>query len=226
MHWPPAGPEHRTDFPIGEIIGQTVNLGHIFREDRNFEVPPDNWESKKVAIVGGGVAGLTAAWKFKKQNFYDFVLFELEKEVGGTARSGQGDPVPYPWGAHYLPVPFEENRDLRELLSEMQILIDGEGSAEIIPEQYLCREPEERVFYKGRWYEGLYLNAGASDEDKRQFAGFQKQIDRWVNFRDASGKIGLLFCRSKIVQMIRRQLTWIKFPLASGSGRADSIRNA
>src|SRR5438477_8064806 len=82
-------------FPDGEIVGQSVSLGHILREYRNFEVPADKWESKKVAIIGGGVAGLTAAWKFKKENFNDFVLLELEKEIGGTARSGQGDPVPY-----------------------------------------------------------------------------------------------------------------------------------
>ena len=58
----------------------------------------------------------------------------------------------------------------------------------IVKEQFLCREPEERVFYKGRWYEGLYLNVGAVDDDKRQFAEFQKQIDFWVNWRDANGK--------------------------------------
>ena len=58
----------------------------------------------------------------------------------------------------------------------------------IIKEQYLCREPEERVFFKGRWYEGTYLNAGASEEDKRQYGEFQKQIDYWVNWKDGSGK--------------------------------------
>ena len=48
---------------------------------------------RHLLIIGGGVAGLTAAWKFRKENFTDFVLLELEKEVGGTARSGRGDPV-------------------------------------------------------------------------------------------------------------------------------------
>ena len=176
-------------FPDGEIVGQNVSLGHVLREGKAFEVPQDNWRSVKVAIVGGGVAGLSATWKFSRQNFIDFVLLELEKETGGTSRSGTGDLVGYPWGAHYLPVPFQENTELIELLDEMS-LTDGQGlnGDVIIKEQFLCREPEERVFYKGRWYEGLYLNAGASDEDRRQFAEFQKQIDRWVNWRDASGR--------------------------------------
>src|SRR5258707_14177527 len=47
---------------------------------------------------------------------------------------------------------------------------------------------KQRVFYKGRWYERLYLNIGAGEEDKRQFGEFQKRIDYWVNWRDASGK--------------------------------------
>lgn len=176
-------------FPDGEIVGQSVSLGHILRENRNFEVPVDKWETKKVAIIGGGVAGLTAAWKFKKAHFNDFVLLELEKEIGGTARSGKGDPVGYPWGAHYLPVPFQENTELISLLDEMSLL-EGRGpNGEVIAkEQYICREPEERLFYKGRWYEGLYLTAGASDDDKRQYAGFQKQIDHWVNWRDTKGR--------------------------------------
>jgi hypothetical protein len=176
-------------FPEGEIVGASASLGHVLRENRSFEVPAGNWQTTKVAIIGAGVAGLSAAWELQKKGLGDFVILELEKEPGGTARSGKGEPVGYPWGAHYLPVPFEENRDLRDLLGEMLILMGGgEGSPGIIPEQYLCREPEERVFYKGRWYEGLYLTAGASDEDKRQLAAFQKEIDTWVDWRDASGK--------------------------------------
>jgi protoporphyrinogen oxidase len=176
-------------FPEGEIVGQSVGLGHILRENRAFEVPPDNWENIKIAIVGGGVAGLTAAWKFKRENFNDFVLLELERDVGGTARSGKGDPVSYPWGAHYLPVPFGENTELISLLDEMSLTEGRDASGDIIiKEQYLCREPEERVFYKGRWYEGLYLNVGASEEDKRQSTEFQRQIDRWVSWRDAKGR--------------------------------------
>lgn len=176
-------------FPTGEIVGQNINLGHILRENRDFEVSPEDWETKKVAIVGGGIAGLAAAWKLKKENFDDFILLELEKDVGGTSTSGTGNAVGYPWGAHYLPVPFQENVELISLLEEMSLL-EGRGqNGEILAkEQFLCREPEERIFYKGRWYEGLYLNAGASEDDKLQFTAFQRQIDYWVNWRDSFGK--------------------------------------
>ncbi len=176
-------------FPEGEIVGPNVSLGHILRENLNLEVPIDKWETKTIAIIGGGVAGLTAAWKLKKENFDDFVLIEIEKEIGGTSQSGTGTPVGYPWGAHYLPVPFQENTELVSLLDEMGLLEErGAGGDVLVKEQYLCREPEERIFYKGRWYEGLYLSAGAGEEDRRQFAAFGCQIDSWVKWRDASGK--------------------------------------
>lgn len=173
----------------GEIIGANVSLGHILRENRAFEVPVNNWENIKLGIIGGGAAGLSAAWKLQKQDFHDFVLLELENAIGGTARSGKNDFIGYPWGAHYLPVPFKENKELISFLDEMSLVEGRDQNGELlVKEQFLCREPEERVFYKGRWYEGLYMHAGASDEDKRQLAEFQKQVDAWVNWRDAKGK--------------------------------------
>ena len=173
----------------GEIIGQSADIGHILRENRNAEVPANNWENVKVGIIGGGIAGLTTAWKFQRENFHDFILLELESAIGGTARSGKNNFISYPWAAHYLPVPFKENTELIALLDEMK-LTEGRDKADeiIVPEQYLCREPEERIFYKGRWYEGLYLRAGASEEDLRQYAEFYKQVDFWVNWRDKQGR--------------------------------------
>lgn len=176
-------------FPEGEIVGANWELGHVLREGRDFEVAADKWQDLNVAIVGGGVAGLSAAWKLKRDGRNDFALFELEKEAGGTSRSGTSKPVDHPWGAHYLPVPFRENADLIELLDEMSLSEGKSADGDlIIKEQYLCREPEERVFYKGRWYPGLYLHVGESEDDKRELAEFERQINHWVNWRDGRGR--------------------------------------
>lgn len=173
-------------FPEGEIVGQSVELGHILREPRTWNVADGNWQNVDVAIIGAGVAGLSAARRLIKSGVDDLVILEIEKAAGGTALSGEGDPVPYPWGAHYLPVPFEENEELIELLDEMDIFT-SKGSREV-REEFLCREPEERVFYKGRWYEGLYLHAGESEDDRREFARFQDELNKWIAWRAADGK--------------------------------------
>ncbi len=101
-------------------------------------------------IVGGGVAGLSAAWKLKKDGFEDFLLLELEQRLGGTSTSGASKyskagfqnndkgVYGYPWGAHYLPVPFKENEDLVALLDEMKLVESRTETGEIVvPEQYL-----------------------------------------------------------------------------------------
>ena len=180
---------NQTDSEIeGEIVGASNKIGHILREKRGFEVPAQNWKETKVAIVGGGIAGLSAAWKLKKEGFNDFVLLELENRIGGTSASGKSNLVSYPWGAHYLPVPFKENVELVDLLNEMNLIESRDETGNlIIPEQYLTRDPEERIFYKGRWYEGLYLHAGATEEDLSQLKKFEKEIDYWVDWRDVKG---------------------------------------
>ncbi|MEP6923907.1 MAG: FAD-dependent oxidoreductase [Pyrinomonadaceae bacterium] len=182
--------ENNSSHISGEIIGASADLGHRLRDGNlNFEIPPDRWETSKVVIVGGGAAGLSAAWKLQKEGFNDFVLLELEKASGGTARSGESSICKFPWGAHYLPVPSRENAELIELLDEMQLLEGKNANGEpIVAEQFLCREPEERTFYKGRWYEGTYLRVGASEEDLRQLNNFQQEINYWVSWRDAHGK--------------------------------------
>src|SRR5690606_25642807 len=50
------------------------------------------------------------------------------------------------------------------------------------------RDPDERLFYKGHWYEGLYPRAGASRDDLSQLARFHREVDAWVAFRDAKGR--------------------------------------
>ena len=40
----------------------------------------------RVAIIGGGLAGLTVAWELVKTN-HDVVVFEKEAQIGGLARS-------------------------------------------------------------------------------------------------------------------------------------------
>ena len=159
-------------------------------DTRRASTRAESWESAGVVIVGGGVAGLAAGWRFLRAGFDDFVLLELEEAPGGTARSGsEHGVVPYPWGAHYLPAPMKENRALVSLLDEMGVLEGSDAEGEpVVGEQFICRDPEERVFYRGRWYEGLYLQAGRTEEDARQLRLFNAEVDAWAAWRDSRGR--------------------------------------
>ncbi|HXG94179.1 MAG TPA: FAD-dependent oxidoreductase [Blastocatellia bacterium] len=175
--------------PPGEIVGASEGIGHRLRDGLRVEPSGDAWQRVGVVIVGGGVAGLSAAWRLLKAGFDDFILLELERAPGGTARSGASHIVSYPWGAHYLPVPMKENRALVSLLDEMGML-DGyaDDGEPIVAEQFLCRDPEERIYYRGRWYEGLYLHAGESEDDKAQLNRFNTEVNNWVQWRDSKGR--------------------------------------
>lgn len=175
--------------PAGELLCQSLEIGHRLRD--GFRPPPnvDQWQDVGVVIVGGGVAGLSAAWRLKQNGCEDFVVLELETQPGGTSRSGRCELTPFPWGAHYLPVPLAHNRDLIGLLDEMGVIesLTDDGTP-VIAEQFLCRDPDERLFVNGEWIEGLYPAVGASEDDLTQLAAFRKEIDRWSAWRDAAGR--------------------------------------
>ncbi len=179
----------RPPLPDGKIVGTSMALGHQIRDSLVPSPPRDGWESVPVVIVGGGVAGLSAAWRLLRAGFDRFVLLELEPVVGGTARAEHKGVVPHPWGAHYLPAPLKDNRALLVLMREMD-LIEGEDrdGQPIYPEHVLCRDPQERLFFGGKWYDGLYLHAGASAEERMQRESFFREVDHLVAWRDGRGR--------------------------------------
>ena len=175
--------------PPGEIVGPSDSLGHRLRDGWRPVPAADAWEKHRIVIVGGGVAGLAAAWRLHRAGVTDFVLLELEPAPGGTSRGGEAASGPHPWGAHYIPAPLAENALLISLLEELGI-VEGrqpDGSP-IIAEEVLCRDPQERTFFRGRWYEGLYLHVGQLPEDEEQLARFNAEMGRWAAWRDAKGR--------------------------------------
>lgn len=162
--------------PEGEIIGASDALGHrLWTLD--FPEPTETLKTP-VIIVGGGIAGLSAGWKLQRAGFTDFVILELESEVGGNARSGQNAITAYPWGAHYLPFPTQESRAVRELLADFGVLRgDPYATEPVYDERYINFAPQERLYAHGAWHDGLWPQVGVRQRDLDQYRRFHDLMD-------------------------------------------------
>ena len=140
----------KSDRPInGAFVNDSPQLGHQLRDHASFPAA-QRVEKVQVVIVGGGVAGLSAAWRLNRRGFEDFVLLEMNGQAGGNSRWGENEITRYPWAAHYVPVPGPGATYVRELFEELGVLKDGQWE-----ERYLCYAPQERLFLYGRWQEGI-----------------------------------------------------------------------
>jgi predicted NAD/FAD-dependent oxidoreductase len=168
----------------GQLVGANAKIGHMLRDGKLGD--PTETEEQNIVIVGGGIAGLSAARKLQKSGIQYFALFELEDYFGGNSTSGATSNTEYPWGAHYLPIPNLENRELLEFLEEHEIITGyDEANKPIYNEYYLCFEPNERLYLKGYWQDGLVPEVGLLEKDKVEMNRFFSLIQ---SFRTAKGK--------------------------------------
>ena len=176
------------EFP-GAFVAPDVSLGHLLRGADLLGREPVRTERVGTAIVGGGVSGLSAAWRLARAGDGDFRVYELETSPGGTALSGENAVSRFPWGAHYVPVPAFRNPALEAVFEEIGALVsrDADGTPEWA-EEMLCREPEERLYYGGRWHAGLYPYEGASRTDVEQVNRFRVLMDAFAGKKDAKGR--------------------------------------
>ena len=161
--------------PLPPVVvhGDDPGFGHRLRLGG---FPPAS-ETRRTAvlIIGGGIAGLSAAWKLLRGGVDDFLVCELGERAGGNARWGENAVSAYPWAAHYLPLPTQESRAVRELLADLGALRgDPHVTRPSYEERYLCNAPQERLYRNGVWQEGVMPRAGLSASEREQeqrFAG-------------------------------------------------------
>jgi phytoene dehydrogenase-like protein len=157
----------KTDRRIeGGFVDDGGARGHRLR-DRASTAAPRRTERVPLVIVGGGMAGLSAAWRLRRRGFTGFVVLELEDAAGGNARSGENGVSAYPWAAHYVPVPDARAEWVREMFTELGAWKDGAWD-----ERMLVSAPRERLFRWGRWHEGFegaLIDSPADRDEMRRF---------------------------------------------------------
>jgi hypothetical protein len=171
----------------GGIVGGNSVLGHAMRDGK---LPPSVENAEvEVVIVGGGIAGLAAARRLKRDGLNNFMLLELESQPGGNATSGQNTVSAYPWGAHYVPLAGSDAPEITQLFEELSV-ITGRNTAglPIYNEEYLCADPMERLFLNGRWQEGLVPQLGLSASEQRTIESFLAEMNALKAARGSDGK--------------------------------------
>ena len=154
----------------GGFVDDGGALGHRLRDRAAFPEPRQT-RRVPIVIVGGGMAGLSAAWDLDRRGMHDFVLLELEKSAGGNSRWGENDVTAYPWAAHYVPVPSAKSTLVRELFEEFGVLRNG-----VWEERDLCFSPQERIFLHGEWHDGIEPTYALGAKERDQFKHFDDLI--------------------------------------------------
>ena len=104
----------KEDFPI--YVRSDHAIGHILMSSQDW--PAEDGYETKTLIVGGGMAGLAAAYSLKEA---DFILFELSDRLGGTSGAIEGLNISQ--GAHYeLAYPENYGAEVLEMLQELDVI--------------------------------------------------------------------------------------------------------
>lgn len=160
----------------GTLAGADFTRGHKLRA-KAFPTP-SRAERTTVAIVGGGVSGLAAAWALADAGVA-FTLLELEDRAGGNARAGRNAVSAYPLGAHYLPIPNPEAKGIIRLLERLGIVTGWQGGKPMFDPYQVVGDPDERLLHLGRWQEGLVPTIGLTDADRHDLAAFFAAMDAY-----------------------------------------------
>jgi monoamine oxidase len=170
---PLAGCARREEI-AGGFTGASHARGHLLRA-----APVDGERvarKARVVVAGGGIAGLAAARALRLAGVDDVAVLELEDEPGGNSRAGLTGGLPCPLGAHYLPVPGDDAVHVQDLLEELG-LRRREAGRWTYDERHLCHSPQERLFFEGRWQEGLLPVQGVGATTLAQYQRFAHRVE-------------------------------------------------
>jgi hypothetical protein len=171
----------------GDWVGAGVKMGHAWR-DGQLPASAGHGPVRQVhtLVVGGGVAGLSAARGLLQGGLDDFAVLDLEDQLGGNARGHVVQGLPCPLGAHYLPMPGPHAGEVAAWLEEIR-LIRHEGGRWVADERHLCHSPQERLFmpdgavgpagfWRGQWHEGLLGWPDLPETERAEYRRFAQDV--------------------------------------------------
>jgi hypothetical protein len=166
--------------------------GHWLRDRRPLPAPERVLETD-VAILGSGIAGLSAAWQLRRAGHERFLMVD-GPQPDGNAAGGRFGEYAYPTGAHYLPLPSPESTHVREILLDLGII---ERDAFLDQPRYdeaaILHAPEERLLYQGAWQDGFLPVEGVAGWELAEHKRFFATVEALRAARGSDGRRAFVF---------------------------------
>jgi monoamine oxidase len=188
-----AGGAPPSPLPPGLDKGDVRTIAHKLRDGATWPIPAATGDLLDVVVIGGGISGLTAAWKLCKLGHDAILVLEKDTPVGGFARSDGADPLLYSQAAAYTVLPYNEN--LIALYTDLGIVTgtDAKGVAKLA-EGYELATPVNNVHIGGTWYADAWetgLDQLPFDAKvKADLAAFRDAMKAYYDYVGKDGKIG------------------------------------
>ncbi|MBX7194844.1 MAG: FAD-dependent oxidoreductase, partial [Sandaracinaceae bacterium] len=145
-------------------------------------------ERSRIAIVGAGVAGLTAAHELARLGYRDVTIFEAEPDVGGKVKSVVVDGIPCELGGTFF---SEASRLLLDLARELELPFSPAFGTSQLSRESGAVEPDPPTV-TDRWLDRVLGAAGGPVADE-WIAGFgyrdpalAQPMSSWLEAHDAS----------------------------------------
>jgi len=124
--------------------------------------PPPPTESIDVAIIGGGLSGLTSAYLLRN---HDFALFDLRATFGGVCSGEAWGGVPYSLGGAYFITP-DEGTFLERLYRNLGV-----------DRLYRLSSHDDPVAYQSRIVHNLFQRPSTPAIEREAFARYSRLVE-------------------------------------------------
>lgn len=167
-------------------------LCHAFLEGRGLPQADAGGRLHECIVVGGGMAGLVAAWKLQRRGVRDIVVLERNDDLGGLCRSDLVGGVTCARASAYASFPF--NREMADLFLDLGLVANGPGLKTLtgVP-QFELQAPYDRLFVDGHWVREPFGKEGlarlpVSRQVRKDLAALVDRLQELWDWEDARGR--------------------------------------